>query len=142
MTRTLRLARESGPCVRPPRRGRPSRHQQRGQSTVEFVLVTPFFALMLLTIIQVGLLVRTRVLVTHATREAVRAAAVGGTDAEVRSAAAAAAGLDPRRLQVLVRRSGGRATVELQYREATDVVVVGSLVGDATFESRATMRLE
>ena len=102
----------------------------------------PFLALMLLTVVQVGLLVRTRVLVTHAAREAVRSAAVGAGDGEVRSAALAAADLDPRRLQVLVGRSGGRATVDLRYVEATDVPLVGPLVGEAVFEARATMRLE
>ena len=116
--------------------------RQLGQSTVEFALVVPFLALMLLTVVQVGLLVRTRVLVTHAAREAVRSAAVGGGDGEVRSAALAAADLDPLRLHVLVRRGGGRATVELRYVEATDVPVVGPLVGDAVFEASATMRLE
>lgn len=104
--------------------------------------MVPFLALMLLTVVQVGLLVRTRVLVTHAAREAVRSAAVGEADGEVRSAAVAAADLDPQRLRVLVRRSGGRATVELRYVEATDVPLVGPLVGEATFEARATMRLE
>ena len=102
----------------------------------------PFVALMLLTVVQVGLLVRTRVLVTHAAREAVRSAAVGAADGGVRSAAVAAADLDPRRLQVLVRRGGGTATVELRYVEPTEVPLVGPLVPDAVFEARATMRLE
>ena len=104
--------------------------------------MVPFLALMLLTVVQVGLLVRTRVLVTHAAREAVRSAAVGAGDGEVRSAALASADLDPRRLHVHVRRGGGRATVQLQYVEATDVPMVGPLVGDAVFEARATMFLE
>ncbi|MDE0162637.1 MAG: pilus assembly protein [Acidimicrobiaceae bacterium] len=121
---------------------RPGRGPQSGQATVEFALVMPFFALMLLAVVQVGLLVRARVLVTHAAREAVRSAAVGVSDAEVRSAAAAAADLDPRRLTVVVHRAGGRATVQLQYAEPTDVPLVGPLVGDAVFEARATMRLE
>ena len=102
----------------------------------------PCFALMLLTVVQVGLLVRTRVLVTHAAREAVRAAAVGVADAEVRAAAVSAADLDPARLHVWVRRADGRATVELRYVDVTDVPVVGPLVGDAVFEANATMRLE
>ncbi len=104
--------------------------------------MVPFLVLMLLTVVQVGLLVRTRVLVTHAAREAVRSAAVGEADAEVLSAALVSADLDPDRLQVSVRREGGRATVELRYVEATDVPLVGPLVGDATFEAQATMRLE
>ena len=102
----------------------------------------PFFALMLLAVVQVGLLVRARVLVTHAAREAVRAAAVGVSDGQVHTAAAAAADLDPRRLAVSVRRAEGRATVQLIYTEPTDVPLVGPLVGDAVFEARATMRLE
>ena len=104
--------------------------------------MVPFIALTLLTVVQVGLLVRTRVLVTHAAREAARSAAVGEADSEVRSAALASADLDPARLRVLVRRGDGTATVELTYVEATDVPVVGPLVGDAVFEARATMRLE
>ena len=102
----------------------------------------PFFALMLLAVVQIGLLVRTRLLVTHAAREAVREAAVGGSDGEVRAAAAGASSLDARRLVVTVFRSGGRATVELLYTDPTDVPVVGPLVGDAVFSANATMRLE
>ena len=109
---------------------------------MEFALLAPFFALMLLTVVQVGLLVRTRVLVTHAAREAARAAAVGASDGEARAAAAAAADLDPGRLSVSVQRVDGRATVELLYTELTDVPVVGPMMGDAVFEASATMRLE
>ncbi|MCY4424991.1 MAG: pilus assembly protein [Acidimicrobiaceae bacterium] len=141
MARAARERREQERAT--PRRARSRRpRRQSGQSTVEFALMVPFLALLLLTVVQVGLLVRTRVLVTHAAREAVRSAAVGEADGEVRSAALASADLDPRRLHVLVRRGGGTATVELTYVEATDVPVVGPLVGEATFEARATMRLE
>ena len=109
---------------------------------MEFALVMPLFALMLLTVVQVGLLVRTRVLVTHPAREAVRSAAVGVNDGGVRAAALAASDLDPGRLTVSVRRANGTATVELRYAEPTDVPLVGPLVSDAVFEARATMRLE
>lgn len=102
----------------------------------------PFFALMMLALVQVGLLVRTRVLVTHAAREAVRSAAVGVSDGAVRSAAVAASDLDSGRLTVFVQRAGGRAIVELRYVEPTDVPLVGPLISDAVFEARATMRLE
>ncbi len=102
----------------------------------------PFFALMLLAVVQVGLLMRTRVLVTHSAREAVRSAAVGANDADVRSAAIGAAELDPDRLMVQVQRVAGNATVRLTYRDPTDVPLVGMLVADAVFEAQATMRLE
>ena len=106
------------------------------------VLVLPFFVLMLLTLVQVGLVVRTRLLVTHSVREAVRAAAVGGSDAEVRAAALGAADLRGSQLAVTVHRSGGLATVELRYVDPTDVPLVGPLVGDAEFGAQATMRIE
>ena len=113
-----------------------------GQSTVELALVLPFFALMLLAVVQIGLLTRTRLLVTHIAREAVREAAVGGDAHEVRVAATVASDLDPSRLEVRVIHVGRRVTVELSYTDPTDVPVVGSLVGDAVFYASATMRLE
>ena len=125
-----------------PARRWPARARERGQSTVEFVLVLPFFALLLLAVVQIGLLVRTRVLVTHVAREAVREAAVGGSDAEVRAAAESAAGLSPHRLGVSISRSGDRVQVHVRYTDPTDVPVVGALVGDAVFDASASMRLE
>lgn len=122
--------------------GLAERLNQRGQSTVELALLLPVLALLMLALIQVGLLVRVRVMVTHAAREAAREAAVGGGDDDVRRAAAAAADLDPRRIAVEVSRAGERVTVNIRYDDPTDVPIVGALLGDARFEARATMRLE
>ena len=47
-----------------------------GQATVEFALVLPLLAVLLLAVVQVGLVVRDQVLLTHAAREAARAVAV------------------------------------------------------------------
>ena len=49
-----------------------------GQATVELALVLPLVALFALFVAQVGVVVREQVLLTHATREAVRAASVIG----------------------------------------------------------------
>ena len=119
--------------------GRPA---DRGQSTAELVLLMPVLVALLLALVQIGLLVRVRVMVTHAAREAVREAAVGADDDDVRAAAAAAGDLDPRRLQVSVSRAGDRVAVEVRYHDPTDVPIVGALLGDARFDARATMRLE
>lgn len=121
---------------------RAERLTQRGQSTVELALLLPVLALLMLALIQVGLLVRVRVMVTHAAREAAREAAVGGDDDDVRRAAAAAADLDPQRIGVGVSRAGERVTVNIRYDDPTDVPIVGALLGEARFEARATMRLE
>ena len=119
--------------------GRPA---DRGQSTAELVLLMPVLVALLLALVQIGLLIRVRVMVTHAAREAVREAAVGADDDKVRAAAAAAGDLDPRRLDVSVSRAGDRVAVEIRYHDPTDVPIVGALLGDARFDARATMRLE
>ncbi len=116
--------------------------RQRGQATVEAALLLPFIALVLLAVIQIGLVVRTRILVTHAAREGVRVAAVGGTDAEIARAAAIAGDLALHRIHVEVERTGGVATVIVVYTDPTDVPLVGSLIGDAEMEAVARMRIE
>ncbi len=114
----------------------------RGQSTVEAALLLPAIAVVLLAVIQVGLVVHARIMVTHAAREGARAAAVGGTDDDVERAVAVAGDLAPYRLEVEVRRRNGRAVVEVSYDEPTSVPIIGLLLNDVTLEAEATMRLE
>ncbi len=97
-------------------------------------------------VVQVGLLVRDQVLVTHAAREAVRAAAVSAdpADAEV-AARRGAPALEPDRVRVaVVRRDppGGSVEVEVRYRARTDLPLVGPLLGDAELQASAVMRVE
>ena len=113
-----------------------------GQATVEVALVLPLLAVIALAVVQVGLIVHARVMVTHAAREAVRVAAVGGTDASVERAAASAGGLDPSRLEVTVAPAHGRVHVRISYAAATDVPLLGGLVGTVPLTASASMRLE
>jgi Flp pilus assembly protein TadG len=116
-----------------------------GQATVEAALVLPVVALLLLAVIQIGLLVRAEVLVTHAAREAARAAAVDAHPDAARNAAISSSSLDARRLTVLVQGRNGpgsRAQVEVVYDAPTDVPLVGGLLGDVTLRATATMRVE
>lgn len=115
---------------------------ERGQATVEAALLLPIVALALLAVIQVGLVVHARVMVTHATREGARVAAVGGSHADVVEAVVASGGLPPQRLSVDVSTDGGRSTVVVRYRAPTDVPIVGALVGEVEMEGVATMRSE
>jgi len=116
-----------------------------GQAVVEVALVLPAMALLLLVVVQVGLLVRTQVLVTHAAREAARAASVDDDPALPHAAAVAGAPLDPARLEVRTSGRAGpgsRVRVELRYQAPTDLPFVGVLVGDVTLTAHATMRVE
>lgn len=118
---------------------------ERAQSTVELALLLPLVVLMLLTILQVALLARDVVLVTHASREAARAAATDPAPAAARSAAVRSSGLDDARLHVQVSRRGDTGTrvhVVVTYRAPTAVPIIGVLLGDRTIRSSATMRVE
>jgi Flp pilus assembly protein TadG len=121
------------------------RAAERGQASVELALLLPLVVVLLLAVLQVGLLARDVVLVTHAAREAARAAAIDPDPAAAETAASAAAGLDPARLTTTVSGradAGSRVRVEVRYRSATDVPLVGALVGDRTLRAVVTMRVE
>ena len=117
----------------------------RGQATVEVALVLPVIAVLLLAVVQVGLVVRDQVLVTHAAREAARAAAVDPDPEAPGQAAAAAARLAPHRLQVVVGERGApgsRVRVEVAYVSPTRLPLVGPLVPDVRLTAEATIRVE
>ena len=104
-----------------------------GSATVEFALVLPLVLVVVLALVQVGLLVRDRLLVEAAARAAVRAAAVqDDPDAITSAALAAAPGLDPAQASVETTRVGERGspvTVRFVYEETFRVPLVGWLVG-------------
>ena len=120
-------------------------HGERGQATVEAALVLPLITLLLLGVVQVGLVVRSEVLVTHAAREAARAAAVDADPKAAMRAATTSSSLDATRMTVHVQGRdgpGSRVQVEVTYAAPTDVPLVGSLLGDVTLHATATMRVE
>lgn len=115
---------------------------QRGQATVELALVLPFVLTIVLALVQVGLVARDAVRVTHAARSGARAAAVGFDDESVRRAAVDGSGLAPARLSVVVWRADGWVTVEVTYRCPTDVPLVGTVAPAVVLRDQLTMRLE
>ena len=117
----------------------------RGQAAVELALCLPFVAVLALMLLQVALVVRDQVLVTHAARAAAREAAVSADLAAVRRAAAASGHLEPGRMKVAVHGRGGRGTqvvAEVRYSAPTGVPLVGALVGDVHLSSEVAMRVE
>lgn len=116
--------------------------RSRGQATVELALVLPLVVVLALGVVQAGFVVRDAVVLTHATRAAARAAALGADDSEVRAAAVRASGLAPDRLRLSRHADGRLVTVELWYRAPTDVVLVGGLVPAVDLHERLTVALE
>src|SRR4051812_26238155 len=82
-------------------------HTERGSAAVEFALVLPLVLVVILGLVQVGLVLRDRLLLEAAARAGARSAAVQPDDATTRDVALAAApGLDPSFLSVDVERIG------------------------------------
>ena len=121
------------------------RGSEGGQASVELALLLPLLVLLLLVILQIGLVGRDVVLVTHASREAARAAATDPDPGAATAAARAAGGLDPKRMTVSVTgggRAGSRVRVTVTYQAGTDVPLIGGLIGDHTIRGATTMRVE
>ena len=115
--------------------------REQGQATVELALLLPLLALVTLAVVQVGLVARDQVALTHVAREAARAAVVDPSSASVRAAAERASSLEPGRLRVVVRGDVD-VTVVVTYRSPTEVPLVGRLVGDVTLTERFSGRRE
>jgi hypothetical protein len=119
--------------------------EERGQATVELALVLPLVAVLMLAIVQAAVVARDQILVTHAAREAARAAAVDD-DPEVAERAAQRAGpLVPERLDVEVGERGGvgeSVRVVVRYRSPTRLPLVGAVVDDLVLDAAVTMRVE
>jgi TadE-like protein len=125
--------------------GASSALSERGQATVELAMALPFVVFLLLALIQGGLVVRDQILVTHAAREAVRAAAVEDDTGAVNRAARSAGPLQDDRLHVRITgrgEPGSRVTVHVTYDAPTRVPLAGRLLGDVQLHANASMRVE
>ena len=119
----------------------------RGSATVEFALVLPLVLVVVLGLVQVGLVVRDRLLVEAAARAGARAAAIQDDPAAIRDAAMVAApGLDAARADVAVARSGSRGdpvTVHVVYDDPFRVPFIAWLLGPGvTLSADAAARQE
>ncbi|MBI2706257.1 MAG: pilus assembly protein [Actinobacteria bacterium] len=116
-----------------------------GQSSVELALTLPFVLLLLLALVQAGLFVRDQVLVIHATREAVRVAAVSPDVGRVENAARQSTNLDPALLQVTRSargEPGSTVTVRVDYESPVRVPLVGLAWKSTRLSATATIRIE
>ncbi|MGH2706520.1 MAG: TadE/TadG family type IV pilus assembly protein [Actinomycetota bacterium] len=115
---------------------------ERGQSTVEFVLVLPLVLLLLLGLLQVGVMLRDQLLVVSAAREAAREAAVGADSARWLDAGRRAApGLDLR-FGVRGGRNRGDPIEVVVTAQPHQLPLVGSIVKSRLLRATATMRAE
>src|SRR5712691_2134910 len=134
----------------PPRRSNGCRRSHpgaTGTAAVEFALVLPLLLVIALALVQVGLVIRDRLLVEEAARAGARAAAVeDDPDAIAGAARSAAPDLDASALTVDVVRQGARGapvTVTVSYTAAIKVPLVSWLFGTSvSMHSTTTDRQE
>jgi type II secretory pathway pseudopilin PulG len=118
---------------------------QRGQSTVELVLLLPFVAMLLAAVVEVGMISSDRARLELAAREAVRVAAVDTDEARIRYAAERNGFPDVRMSvspEASFRRSGEPVTVELEHRPLARLPLIGELFDGVVLRATATMRIE
>jgi pilus assembly protein CpaE len=124
------------------RRAIAGRRGERGQATVEFALVLPAVAIVVLLVFQAMVLGNQFLLVANAAREGARAAIVDPSGADARAAVARTL---PGATLTIDRAGGGagaslRATVRFHAR--TSLPFVGALLPDPWLSSTVTMRAE
>src|SRR5262245_15354739 len=120
---------------------------ERGTAAVEFALVLPLVLTVALALVQVGPVVRDRLLVESAARAGARTAATVDDQAAVLSSVQGAApDLEAGSLQVSIARAGTRGepvTVTVGYVSEVRVPLVGWLFGGAvSMTAEATDRQE
>ncbi|MBS1836174.1 MAG: pilus assembly protein [Actinobacteria bacterium] len=116
---------------------------ERAQASVELALLLPLVALLLATVVQVGLVARDRVVVVAAARAAARALAVEPDEAAAVRAVESAVGAD-RRFGVAVHgrpTAGAVMTVTVTARPMA-VPLVGRLVSNVELTERLAVRIE
>lgn len=123
----------------------------RGQSMVETALVLPIIILILMAIIDFGLLFNNYIVLSNASREASRKAAVGGTDAEITTLITSLTGtlntadrttsISPSQA---LRTHGTQVTITITYNNHLLTPVVGAFFagGSTILKSKTVMRVE
>ncbi|HET7481305.1 MAG TPA: TadE/TadG family type IV pilus assembly protein [Actinomycetota bacterium] len=118
---------------------------ERGQATLELVLLLPVVLLVVGAIVQVGAIAVDRVRLAHAAREAVRVAVVEDDPSRI-EAAARRSGLSPLEVRVTPapaeRRRGEPVKVSVSFREEPSIPVISSLVPGVDMHDDATMAIE
>lgn len=102
----------------------------------------PLVVTLMLIAVQVGLVARDAVLLSHAAGVAARAAVVDADERSVRDAVLASSPLIADRLSVATSTNGDWVTVTLSYQSPTDVPIVGTPIADVGFTEQLVVRRE
>ncbi|WP_129689929.1 TadE/TadG family type IV pilus assembly protein [Gottfriedia acidiceleris] len=120
---------------------------EKGQSLVEFALILPLLAMLLLGMLDFGRIFHAYLALDHAGREAARAASIGKDDATIKSVAVNDASsikltTDKISISPSTRSSGSNVTITISYPVDFLTPVIGQIVGKLDLKSTTVMRVE
>lgn len=131
------------------------RREERGSAAVEFALIMPIFLMLLFGIIDFGYMINRTSVINNAARDAVREASLGGTEAQVRSAANVSLnGVPNATVAVSCRKddgssctfatkaTGDRAVVRIRYQHQMLTPIGIFMPGGFDLSRTAEMRIE
>lgn len=125
------------------------RHDNKGQSTVEFVLLLPVLLLILMAIIEFGFMFNAYLSITHASREGARLGSIGGTDSEiVAEVKSNLPTLIPENIAVTItpaatRQHGQDVSVSVSYSYPAMMPLINAVIGDSVnLNAETAMRVE
>ena len=123
--------------------------RNKGQSLVEAALVLPIIIVLLIGIIDFGLLFNNYLVLCNASREGARNAAVGASDAQIRSiVSTAASSLEQDELTITItpnesyRKNGDEIDVTLQYKNELFTPLSSIISEPINLSSTTIMRME
>lgn len=123
---------------------------KKGQSAVEFALLLPILLLLILGVFELSRVLNAGLVINHASREAARYAALGGSDLEVLTVVTDQSNnLDTSNMTVTItpaqtsRDSGENVTIKIDYKIEFITPFIGSILGDDfVISGDTTMRVE
>ena len=128
-----------------------NKKNSRGQSLVETAIVLPIILLIIMGIIEFGLLFNNYIIITNASREGARKAAIGGTDSEIIQVVEnVTTTLELSKMTISVspsfssRRHGAQVKVEVVYRASLITPIIGKFFPgeEARLAATSIMRVE
>jgi Flp pilus assembly protein TadG len=123
---------------------------ESGQAMIEFAIVVSLLLMLLLGSMELGRVFHAHLVASHATREGVRLAAVGGSDSMIYEAVRdASSSLDNDLMEIRItppesmRVRGDRVAVEIEYKLRLIIPLIDPLIPDPfPVRARSVMRVE
>lgn len=123
---------------------------KKGQAIVETALILPIIILILTGIIDFGLLFNNYLVITNASREAARNAAIGATDSEIISLVESMTStLDKSKLVTTIspnqalRKKGNEVSITVSYNNVMFTPVISSILPNPMIiKTKTVMRME